>query len=331
MSFVDGLRHRLRVVLRRGRYDDEIAAEARSHIELETMHQRGGGRGDREARAAAHGKFGNLTSIKEETRRVAGFAFLDHLQQDVTYAWRGLRRSPTFAATVIVTFALGIGANGAIFSLLDRVFLRKPAGVVKPGELRRLYKMFPRVQADGGTLAASGSQRPEIDAIRAEIARIAAVAAYRNNRPHGALLVGDARIFQQAEFASANYLPMLGVRPALGRFFTADEDRDTASVLVISHAFWRGAFNAESSVVGRRVHIDKQPYTIIGVTAEGFTGEDLDASDTWQPLGPREGGDIIARLRPGGSVRQLEAGATVAFRRQKYPPGRSEEHTSELQ
>src|SRR5437899_2857144 len=116
MSFVDGLIHRLRALLRRDRYGDEIAAETRFHIDLEVMHQRGAGRGEPEAEGAAKRRFGNMTYIREDVRRVAGLATFDRFRQDLSYGCRGLSRSPGFAAAIALTFALGVGANTAIFS-----------------------------------------------------------------------------------------------------------------------------------------------------------------------------------------------------------------------
>jgi len=113
---------------------------------------------------------------------------------------------------------------------------------------------------------------------------------------------------------SAEFLPLLGVRPALGRFFTAQEDRDSAKVLVLGYDFWQRSLGGDSAVLGRVAYLGKDPYTIIGVAQRGFTGIGLYPVTAWQPAGPSFGAGMLIRLKPGVDPRQVEAGATLAFR-----------------
>src|ERR1043166_904558 len=134
-------------------------------------------------------------------------------------------------------FALGLGANGAVFSLVNQVLLRPPVGPANPDELRRLYGVLPKSSPERASIVFSGLAHPYFDAIRTELAHVALVAAYDANRFVN-LRVGDASVRVRMAQASADFLPMLGIHPARGRFFTADEDRDTAGVLIVSHELW---------------------------------------------------------------------------------------------
>ena len=136
MSWIDGLRHRIRALLDPGAHERELAEEMRFHVELDGMQQ-----GDD---ARARRRFGNRTWYQEEARRMMWPSSLDALRQDFGYAWRSIRRTPGFTAMVVATLALGLGANLATFSLLDRLFLRPPAGVRDPGSLERVwFEMSP--------------------------------------------------------------------------------------------------------------------------------------------------------------------------------------------
>src|ERR1043166_1602748 len=199
---------------------------------------------------------------------------MDAIWQDLKYAARSLRKTPGFTFTAVLTLALGIGANTAIFSMLDRLFLAPPSGVVKPGELRRLYLVRPRPTARGSRDASSFFLQSQIDAIASGIGAEAVVATWAYVGFGNTLHFNDATFSIRGTIASANFLSLLGVRPALGRFYTEQEERDSARVFVISHALWRRVFNGDSSIIGRPVLLSKKLYTIVGVAQEGFTGID---------------------------------------------------------
>lgn len=257
-------------------------------------------------------------------------AFMGHLRQDLAYALRSLRRSPGFAATVVATLALGVGANAALFSLADRLFLRSPEGVTEAGSLRRLYERTTLTFASVPTIT-SGLGYPQYQAVRQAIGARVQTAAYI---APDSVRVGDDAPPAWAVYASANLLPMLGAHPALGRVFGADEDRmgNGALVAVISDAFWRGRFRADPHIIGRVVPMARQRYTIIGVMQPGFTGVDLTPVDVWFPLATYPspnvghapwyeswrsgvGVRILVRVTPSTPNEWLASAATTAFDR----------------
>jgi predicted permease len=256
----------------------------------------------------------------------------DALRQDALYALRGLRRERRFAAMVIATLALGVGANAALFSLADRLFLRQPAGVANPEQLRRLYR---RTNATVG----NDTQITDIfsyagyAAMRDAFRERASAAAYT---PPDSFRIGDDERapWVRGVYASSELLPLLGARAAIGRTFTAEEDRldSPTHVAVIAHSLWTAQFSGDTSILGRTVTIARQRYTIIGVMPKHFTGIDLDPVDVWVPIAtfpsrPNQktpwynnwqfGDDfrVIARGTASGSDAWVSAVATTAFRR----------------
>src|SRR5262249_5865144 len=139
MSALDGLRHRLHVLLRGERCARDVERELRFHAELDVLAKSSEGLSRVEAELIARRTLGNATYYREEVRRMTLQTWLDRIRQNAIYGARGLKRSPGFTIAVVLTLALGIGVNGAMFSLLNRVFLQSPAGVVQPRDVRRLY------------------------------------------------------------------------------------------------------------------------------------------------------------------------------------------------
>lgn len=209
--------------------------------------------------------------------------WLDRVRQDTTYAARGLRRSPGFTMAVVLTLGLGIGVNGAMFSLLNRIFLQPPSGVAQPSDVRRVYldlrDGFSNVRFSSNTMA-----YPQLRALRAAIDSSVAIGAYIG--PDSTMVrSGTSRIPARRSLVTNDYFSVLGVQPAAGRLF-GREEADVAvpaPVIVVSDAFWRRAFNADRSVLGRHVKIEARDYTIVGITPPGFTGVDLNAVDVWVP------------------------------------------------
>ncbi|MGH7635800.1 MAG: ABC transporter permease, partial [Gemmatimonadaceae bacterium] len=208
---------------------------------------------------------------------------MDRLRQDLALALRGIRRAPGFAATVVLTIALGVGANGAMFSCFDRVFVRAPGGVQAPSEIRRLYVQAHDYHDPKKLLVYASFQYPHFESITAA----------NSGTPIGAydtdsvlIRVGGTAISGTAAWVSANYFAALGVTAVRGRLFGADEARPDipTPVAIITHALWTTQFGADSAIVGRTIDIDKRHFTIIGVAAPGFTGIDVNAVDVFAPL-----------------------------------------------
>lgn len=253
----------------------------------------------------------------------------DFLNDDLVYAARSIRRHPGFAALIVFLLALPIGANAAMFSLIDSLLLRAPHGIGEPDQLRRLYVQERRRT---GPVIRDRFVYLEFRQLDTALVARARLAAY--TPPDSFRITGETPRYVPGGYASSEFFGLLGVRPALGRFYTEEEDRmgAGANVAVISHAFWRRWFGAQRSALGQTIRIDDEPFTVIGVAPEGFAGPDLGASDMWLPLATlrqQRIGDrawyeewrsdrlvrILARLRPATADAWLETRASAARRR----------------
>ena len=331
MSFLDGVRHRLRVLGQPANYDRELDEEIQFHLALEAMQQEHGGRGaftSAEARVRARRRFGNPTYLKEEARHMSGLGFFDTLHQDLRFAARTLRRTPGFTAVAVLTLALGIGANTAIFSAVDAMLLR-PLPYREPGRLMQLSMVVPATAGESQHEAPWSYLKATVfrDAQRA----FSDLTLYSNETV--TLHLGEATR-ERAEVVDDRYLPTLGVRPLLGRNFLPDENiRNAKRRVLISDAFWRRRLNADPSILGRTLDIEREPYTIVGVLPPGFRGLTGQA-DLWMTIGarrafmfdPDEAWDhefnMVARLAPGVTTDRARRDAIVLARRvgDAYPP-----------
>src|SRR5438876_1802682 len=207
---------------------------------------------------------------------------MDGFLADLRYALRTLARSPGFSAAVVACFALGIGANTAIFGVIDTLFFRPPAHVQEPDRLVRVY--VTRTSPPLGVLTSSATSFAKYVDLRDDVRSFSDVAAYYSHRL--SLGQGAEARFVRRGVVTHTFFPLLGVRPVLGRFFAADEDRpgNGAHVAVLDYAFWRSAFGGDSSVLGRTLHFSNGVYTVIGVAPRGFTGVELTSVDVWLPI-----------------------------------------------
>src|SRR6059058_3845101 len=244
---------------------------------------------------------------------------------DLRYALRTFARTPALIAAAVVCLALGIGANATIFGVVDTLLFRPPPHVQDPERVVRLY--FRRRLPPLGTTTSSITGYPLYTLIRESARDFDAVAAYTYAQIASLGRGVDARRVHVV-LASASYFPLLGVRPALGRFYSADEDRlGGPAVVVLGYGFWRAAFQGDPGILGRQLQLGRSSYTVVGVAPERFTGVNLENVDAWVPLtastpelmGPgslNRGSyflEIIGRLRPGGR-QPAEREATRAFR-----------------
>ena len=251
--------------------------------------------------------------------------------QDVRYAARGIRLRPGFAAVVVATLALGIGANAIMFGVVDRLLLRPPAHVVEPERVARMYfrekapAWLPNKEFQVGAI----TTYPVVAALRENVPALEEVAAFSSGK--ATLGRGPEAEEVSVSSASGNFFRLLGVRPALGRFFAPEEDRPPvgAQVAVLSHSFWRRHFGAERTALGQQLLIENKSFTVIGVAPKGFNGVNLDRVDVWLPLSATASDGFgkdwhsvpnawwlttIGRLAPGATRQQVEASATLAFR-----------------
>jgi predicted permease len=296
MSAIRGIAHRLRVLVDPEGYAREVEREIRFHLDREAMHKRALGLDDLDAEWAARRQFGNVTYVREEVRRMTGMDWIDRIRQNVAYALRGLRRSPGFTAAVVLTLGLGLGVNAAMFTFLDRVFVKPPAGVENPEEVRRLYASLDRPKEPGGRTVIPALWFAQAREIR-RLDSTLVFGLFRNQNDSVVVKVGQSTFNVRQGSADARYFKVLGVRPQLGRLFdpTEDDISNPASVAVISDAMWQRVFGGNPQVIGEKFFIKYRPMVVIGVAPKGFSGIDLDKTDYWVPLGSFRSGLIQGR------------------------------------
>jgi predicted permease len=327
---------RLALHLRRlGRAD--ARAELESVLEARTEQLIASGMSLAEARIEAVHRLGG--SIEQALHDLEGSAerreermrlrdLFDDLRDDVRFAVRGLRRDKVMASFIVVTLALGIGANAAMFSAVDRLLLRGPEGVADPSRVMRFYRTRHTGPNDGNTGSSFGWV--SYDNFKHATHSFASAAAYSVNRT--GITFGSGADAVLIPFGAATYdlFPLLGVRPQLGRFFGPGEDSPDAPqhVVVIGDALWTRAFGRDADVIGHKIKLGDEDYTVIGVAPPSFTGPQLGPVDAWIPMSLQSRGvtdrwtaswnsqwlRIIARLKPGVSAQQASADATAAYR-----------------
>ncbi len=251
---------------RRDRLDAELGEELRFH--RQQLERQARGEGDDEAVSAARRQLGNVTLSVEDARERWSIPWLDHLQQDVRYALRGLRRSPGFAFGVIAALSLGIGANAAMFGVVDRLMFRPYPMLRDPSTVNRVYLQWNDRQAVQTAIYTEYRRYLDLQTWTTSFSKFAAF--FPMTRAVG---VGEAARERGVAAVSASYFDFFDAKPALGRFFTASEDVTPmgATVAVLSYAFWQREFGGRD-VLRETLQIDNLPYTIIGVAPEGFTG-----------------------------------------------------------
>jgi predicted permease len=310
------------------RNDDDFAREIEAHVALEAERLVAEGHDPASARTAALKKFGNVTSARERFHESRRIMWLEDLRKDVALALRSMRRNPGFATAAILTLALGIGANAAIFSLTDQVLLR-PLPVPRPHELVMLdspgmYQGSTRGQQTFSEPMFRGLRGASAPVLSGMFARFGAGASVSTD--------GDAARVR-IEAVSGDYFRALGIDPSIGRVLGPDDDRtpDGHPVVVLSHAYWQNRFGGDPGVVGRSLRVNGFPMTIVGVAAPGFSGFDLGRpadlfaplmmdsalTPTWKGLNDwRERWlHVSGRLRPGVTPERVAAVLDVTYRR----------------
>ena len=256
---------------------------------------------------------------------------IDLFTQDARYALRGLRLRPGFAAMVIVTLALGIGANVTMFSILDRLLLRAPAHIVDADRVVQVHSRW--IGGTGGQSSHPYRLYKDLLAV-GEFERVAVTTPSSVvDREYYPLGRGAAAARIPGAQVSPDFFPLLGVRPLRGRFFAMDEGSEVSPqrVAVIGYNFWQRQFNGRDDAIGTTIDLGTDRYTVVGVAPKGFTGVELSDIDVWIPIAAAgglrfaKGADwattrnsqwltIIARLKPGASLERAAAQATAVFR-----------------
>ncbi len=318
MRWLDKLLLRLRSLLRRQRIDKELDDELRFHLEQQIQENLAAGMTPQDARYAARRIIGGLTQFKEQCRDTRRVNWIGDLGTDVRYALRILRESPAFTTAAVVSLALGIGINTAVFSLINAVLLRT-LPVKNPEQLVVFnhgndfsYPMYQDLR-DGNTVLSGLLCRFTIPAS----------------------MSGDGQTDRiSAELVSGNYFQVLGVQALIGRTLMPDDARVPGAqpVVVLSNAFWRRRFGSDPGVVGKKIRLDGHPMTVVGITPAGFQGTEVGVSpDVRVPItmvramlpdlpahidmSSRGWGwlDLVGRLKEGASRVKAESALNASY------------------
>jgi len=334
-------------MFRRKRKDNDFSEEIKAHIQLESERLRGQGLSEGEALAAARRTFGNVTRAEERFYESHRWLWWDHLRQDIRYGLRMLRKSPGFSAVAILTLALGIGANTAIFSLIDAVMLRS-LPVENPKQLVLLKwgaRKPPNVHGYMSAGDCPSNLRPGADnpsgcsfsePVFREIAQaniFSGTAAFANTGRLDLTGNGSPSVIN-GQLVSGDFFRTMGLKAATGRLIDATDDKPAAApVAVLNYGYWQSAFGGSRDVVGRTIELNNVAFTIIGVAEQRFTGITPGSDyDVWLPLSdaqritdPMRWRDrqndvsywwlvIIGRLKPGTQLAQAQAPLSGLFR-----------------
>jgi predicted permease len=318
------LKSRLSSIFRRQAAESDLQRELQSHLDLETAEQHESGLPADQAYYAARRAFGNPTLVTEDVRESWSLAWLEHFFRDLRYGARSLLKSPGFSAVAVLTLALGIGANTAIFSAIDVLMLR-PLPFSSPDQLVRIYSIKTGIADTFGN--PDGPSAPDVRdfAQRSHsFQKIVVYDTWRKNVSFGDLAGEPEQM--RVGLVPAAYFEILDVKPIAGRLFTEDENQVGKNfVAAISAGLWKDRFAADPSILGRTIRINGEPYTIVAVmpdlTPERVESGLLDSpkvwtpfafSDVWSETSRGERGYLaLARLKPGVPLEQAQADLSV--------------------
>ena len=301
----------LRALFRQEQVDRELDEELRAYVEMAVEEKMKEGMSRKEATRVVRLERGSLDGAKETVRAAGWESWVETWWQDLRYAVRRLRRSPTFTIAALITLILAISANVVIFSVLNALVL-KPLNVPDPAGL---YNVVHE------EIGYDNQSYPDYLDFQSKNSTFRELAAYRLQS--AGLTAGNAAYKCWYYRVSGNYFDMLGIQPAEGRLFRAEDEHgpNSAPYIVLNHDFWRSHFDSDRRVVGTTVLVNKHPFTIIGVAPRGFHGTDVFIwADFWMPLidsPDDEGTDfltnraqhslwILGKLKPGVSPKQAK-------------------------
>jgi predicted permease len=308
------------------RQSDEMDDEIRSHFRLLTDRFLAQGMSPENATAAAHRQFGNAALLQEDRREQQTFRPMETLWRDVRYGARQLRRNPLFATIAILTLALGIGANTAVFTLLDQLVLR----LLPVKDPARLVMIWPT----GANLGNNEGPRPVSYPMYQDFQLLAEAlesVICQYDAAESVTIDGSTERLN-TEAVSGNYFQTLGVGPAIGRVFSPEADDRVYRghpVVVLSHRFWVERFGGDAHVLGKKILVNNYPMEIVGVSAAGFAGLDPSSSPHLRipilmlPVLPTDGESLVdrrsqwlhvfARIKPGYTVESARASLQPLF------------------
>lgn len=323
---------RIKFFLNRGSDIDGLEEEMRLHADLRARRLREKGLPPEDAAAAANRQFGNRTALKEAAWETWSFQPLETLWRDLRFAARILRKSPGFTLTAVLTLALGIGANTAVFSVVDAVLLR-PFPYPSPdrlGSLTTVYKARTRQGVLTDTFSDQDGQTWQMVRDNAHGLDSAVFSDMSSTVNIGG---PDQVRYVRQQRVGSGFFRVLGINPIVGREFTRTEDTvGGPKVAIISYGLWKSALHGDRSLLNRPILLRGEPYVIIGVMPPGFKTPAL--ADVWTPLRPSTQGEganpnyqIITRLKPGISwpqaISEIEAIGEQRVRMIHFDPGES--------
>lgn len=329
--FFDEAMRRMRMLLRGKQFQAELDDEMRTHRELREQELLSAGMSPEAARSAAYRSFGNSASLRETSYRAWGWSWLEGLLQDVRYGVRSMFRSPALTIVALLSLALGIGANTAIFSILDAALLRTlpvkdPLQLVCLGQGR-----------EGGITDRYGStdlySYPFYRQLQQKNAVFSDTAAMMSmwSMVHGTVVGREDMEPMKVQLVSGTYFPMLGVQATIGRALTEQDDNSEGDhpVVVISDGWWKRALSSDTAVLSKKLKLGNTTFDIVGVAPSDFFGTKIgEAPDMWVPMSmmksvpPNWNGYkdnfyqamyIMGRLKPGVSMAQAESNVNVLY------------------
>jgi len=318
------LRLRLKALIHRRAFDRDLEDEIEFHLAMRERKQQSLGLTADAARYATHRRFGNVTLLKEDTREMWMFTCFETLWQDAWFAARTLRKSPAFLAVVVLSLALGIGANSTIFSVLSAVLYR-PLPYREPARLMTIWESEsgrPIGERHPPAIADAADWRKQ-----SHVFEDIALTSFTEDTP----LAGDGRAEQaRAQYVTPNYFQVLGVSPMFGRIFTASEAQDLTQTVIVSCPFWKRRFNGDPHVLGKTFKVSGVLSTVVGVMPASFGSFYGGPLDMWVPIdaesarySERKDHWLIAvgRLRSGTTQNQaqIEMGVIAHRLEQAYP------------
>jgi len=299
---------RIAGLLRGRRLDSRLDDEVRFHIDMLAQDHMRRGMPEAEARAAARRSFGGVSQMKESYRDQRGLPFVETLLQDARYSVRSFLRTPGFTAAALITLALGIGANSAIFSVVNAVLLQ-PLPYSEPQRIVQMHR------SNAGLWAGQNAKRFQF--FKEQMQSFEAFAAWRRTAFN--LASGDNAEYVEAIAVSHDYFRVFGGRPLYGRTFEPSEDLPNGpAVAILGHSLWRRMFASNPAVVGSAITLGDQTFTIVGIMPEGF--DSMRLSEVYVPLRPAPTGpgggfnyEVAGRLGEGVTIAQANAEAESVF------------------
>ena len=321
MNWLRELARRLRMLMHRRQFDADLEEEMRLHLEMRQHEHLQSGMEADDARASARRRFGNVTALKEISHMAWGWEWFEHLAQDVRYSLRMLRKNPGFTAVCVLTLALGIGVNTAIFSVVYAVVLKPLPYPDSP----HLYTIFQQRTQDASVQA--GFSYLDLQDV---IAQDTAFSGMTGVSAHELTLTGhgDPFIVRVAD-VTPELFSVFEQQPLVGRVFRHEDGKPGAAhVVILNESVWRSVFSADPNIIGASINLDKRAFTVVGVMPSRFSFPLLSGTrEVWVPVGQdplfeswmnlraRHWLLTTGRLKPGVSLAEAQAELDVIGQR----------------